>query len=99
MRNPRSNDGAPRNVISERLRRARLAFNPPLTQDQLSGRLAVKQLFLDRVAITKIESGQRCVFDFEVKALAEVLKVDARWLLGIQVAGGPATKRRPPDGV
>lgn len=72
------------------MRRARMAFSPPLTQDQLSGRLAARQLFLDRVAITKIESGQRCVFDFELITLAEVLKVDVRWLLGMQASGGPA---------
>ena len=93
MRNPRSSEGGPRNAISERMRRARLAFEPPLTQDQLSGRLAVKQLFLDRVAITKIESGQRCVFDFELKVLAEVLKVDVRWLLGMKSTGGPVEKK------
>lgn len=76
------------------MRLARLAFDPPLTQDQLSGRLAVRQLLLDRVAITKIENGQRCVFDFELSALAEVLKVDVRWLLGTQTTGGPPKKRR-----
>lgn len=89
MRNPKSGLQGPRNVISERLRRARLAFNPPLTQDELSGRLAVRQLLLDRVAITKIENGHRCVFDFELATLAEVLKVDVRWLLGMQTSGGP----------
>lgn len=29
-----------RNIIGERLREARQVFKPPLTQDQLSGRLA-----------------------------------------------------------
>jgi hypothetical protein len=38
---------------------------------------------LDRVAITKIENSTRCVFDYEVLALAAVLKVDVRWLLGL----------------
>lgn len=71
------------------MRQARLAFDPSLTQDQLAGRLAVKGILLDRVAITKIESGQRCVFDFELPVLAEVLKVDVRWLLGVQCNGGP----------
>ena len=100
MRNPRKGHEGPRNVISERLRRARLAFNPPLTQDELSGRLAVQQLLLDRVAITKIENGQRCVFDFELAALTKVLKVDVRWLLGIQPSGGPLNETgRASDGV
>jgi len=86
-------------VIGDRLRAARLAFDPPLTQDQLSGRLAVKRLFLDRVAITKIENGQRCVFDFELKNLAQVLKVDVRWLLGDQSTGGPSKRGRDTDGI
>jgi len=75
--------------VAGRVRLARLAFQPPLTQDQLSGRLAARLLSLDRVAITKIEAGNRCVFDFELPVLAEVLKVDVRWLLGIQTSGGP----------
>ncbi len=100
MRNPRTGHEGTRNIISERLRRARLAHNPSLTQDELSGRLAVKQLILDRVAITKIENGQRCVFDFELATIAEVLKVDVRWLLGIQTSGGPNKRNgRSTDGV
>jgi hypothetical protein len=59
--------------------------------------LAAKGTALDRVAITKIEAAQRCVFDFELPALAEVLKVDVRWLLGMQAAGGPSTQLRGDD--
>lgn len=73
-----------RNIIGDRVREARTSAKQPLTQDQLSGKLATEGLVLDRVAITKIEGGTRCVFDFEVVALAAVLKVDVRWLLGIE---------------
>lgn len=73
-----------RNIIGQRLREARQSFKPPLTQDQLSGRLASEGLQLDRVAITKIESGLRSAFDFEVRALAIALKVDVKWLLGME---------------
>jgi len=72
------------------MRRARLAINA--TQDALSSRLAGERITLDRVAITKAENGQRCVFDFEVRALAKVLQVDVRWLLGIQESGGPGAE-------
>jgi hypothetical protein len=75
---------APRNIVSERVKAARLRFDPPLTQDQLSGKLASDGIQLDRVAIAKIESGLRCAFDYEVRALAKILDVDARWLLGIR---------------
>ena len=93
MRNPKVENKRNRNIISERLRRARQLFDPPLTQDQLAGRLAARQVSLDRVAITKVENGQRCVFDFELKVLAEVLEIDVRWLLGIQASGGPKVSR------
>ena len=77
------------------MRSARLAFEPPLTQDQLAGKLAVKGIFLDRVAITKIEAGQRCVFDFELPVIAEVLNVDVKWLLGVKdITAPPKAKRR-----
>lgn len=72
-----------RNIIGDRIREARQLFDPPLTQDQLSGRLAKEGIQLDRVALAKVENGLRCAFDFEVKALAAVLKVEANWLLGI----------------
>ena len=70
--------------MGARVREARTSAKPPLTQDQLSGKLATEGVVLDRVAITKIECGMRCVFDFEVSAFAAVLKVDVRWLLGIK---------------
>lgn len=91
MRSTKSVEGGPRNIVSHQIRRARLALD--VTQDELSGRLAKRQVFLDRVAITKVENGQRCVFDFELKGMAEALKVDVRWLLGIQETGGPSPKR------
>lgn len=73
--------GDPKNIVGPKIRMARLAFNPPITQDELSGRLARRQLILDRVAITKIENRQRCVFDFELVALAKALNVTVAWLL------------------
>lgn len=75
--------------MSERVKAARLRFDPPLTQDQLSGKLALDGVQLDRVAIAKIESGLRCAFDYEVRGLAKVLDVDARWLLSIRDGVAP----------
>ena len=72
-----------RNIVGKRVKEARQLHFPPLTQDQLSGKLATKGKQLDRVAIAKIETGIRCVFDYEVKALAVALKVDVKWLMGI----------------
>lgn len=81
-----------RNIIGERVKEARQQFNPPITQDQLSGRLAKVGIQIDRVALAKIESGLRCAFDYEVKALASVLKVDTNWLLGISTRKTKASR-------
>ena len=81
-----------RNVVGKRVKEARKLHSPPLTQDQLSGKLAAEGVQLDRVGIAKIETGIRCAFDFEVKALAAALRVDANWLLGIEVARTPGTR-------
>lgn len=78
------------NVIGKRVKLACLQFDPPLTQDQLSGRLAAVGVQLDRVALAKVESGLRCAFDFEVKGLAAVLKVDVNWLLGVDASIPPS---------
>jgi len=92
----KSGKRASRNLIGERVKQARQGFDPPLTQDQLSGKLASTGVHLDRVALAKVESGLRSAFDFEVKALAAVLKVDANWLLGIETkppTGAPKLSR------
>lgn len=81
-----------RNIIGKRVREARQNHSPSLTQDQLSGQLAKRGVQLDRVAVAKIESGLRCAFDFEVKALASALEVDANWLLGVSGRGQSARK-------
>jgi len=75
-----------RNLVGRRVRRARETGAECLTQDQLAGRLAGIGVPIDRVMIAKIETGRRCVYDFEVLALSKALKVDVAWLLG---AGEP----------
>lgn len=71
-----------KNIVAGRVAQARHACKPPLTQDDLSGRLARIGVQLDRAAIAKIENNHRRVLDYEVKAFASVLGVDANWLLG-----------------
>jgi transcriptional regulator with XRE-family HTH domain len=73
---------ARKNIVGERLAKARQGCNPPLTQDALSGKLARLGIQLDRAAIAKIENNYRYVLDYELKALAEVLGVEVNWLFG-----------------
>lgn len=94
MRNARKPNQIKRNIVGERVREARRRFLPTLTQDQLSGKLAAEETQLDRVAIAKIEGGSRCVFDFEVRALASALNLDVKWLLGIDAQTLEQTRKK-----
>lgn len=76
--------GKPLNIISTRVREARRQRKSPLTQDELSGQLASLGVTIDRAGISKIESGARCVLDYEIKALAKALGVSVGWLLGVE---------------
>jgi hypothetical protein len=81
---PKTDKPKSKNLVGSRVRIARQEFLGHLTQDQLSGRLAALKVSIDRAAITKIELGMRHVYDYELVPLAEALKVDVRWLLGIE---------------
>ena len=50
-----------RNEIGPRIREARLRSNPPVSQDDLAGKLAARGILLDRSAISRIESRSRYV--------------------------------------
>ena len=63
------------NLIGHRIRQARLKVKPSLSQNDLSARLSVVGLTLDRPTITRIENGQRYLRDYEIAAIARVLKV------------------------
>ncbi len=71
-----------KNGVGRRVAKARQGCDPALTQDALSGKLARHGIQLDRAAIAKIENNHRRVLDYELKALADVLGVDVRWLFG-----------------
>jgi HTH-type transcriptional regulator, cell division transcriptional repressor len=63
------------NMVGKRVLEIRSKAKPPITQDDLVGRLAALGILLNRTAIAKIEAGTRSVKDFEIIALAKALKV------------------------
>ena len=69
-----------RNIVGARVRQARKAASPPITQMDLVARLQLLGIVIDQSGLSKIESGQRPVSDIEVVALAKALKVSAAWL-------------------
>jgi transcriptional regulator with XRE-family HTH domain len=71
-----------RNLIGERVRKSRLACNPPVTQEDLPGRLAARGISVDQTAISRIENQTRYLMDYEIAALAKSLKVSVAYLFG-----------------
>ena len=71
-----------RNISGRRIAEARFAAKPPITQEDLSARLTLIGVQMDRAAIAKVENNLRRVLDFELRAFAVVLGVEVSWLLG-----------------
>ena len=71
-----------RNISGRRIAEARLAAKPPITQGDLSARLALNGVQMDRAAVAKVENNLRRVLDFELRAFSIALGVEVSWLLG-----------------
>ena len=75
---------AKRNIIGERVRLARVALNPKITQVDLSARLQVLGVMLGDSSIGKIENGVSAVTDIQLLAFSKALNVSVSWLLGLE---------------
>lgn len=69
-----------RNVSGERVRQK--STEQKITQAELAARVQCEGVALEQDAISRIESGQRMVQDYELRALAEVLGASMDWLAG-----------------
>ena len=75
-----------KNIIGERVRLARLAMKPRVSQEDLSGKLARLGIQITQTGVSKIENRTRYIMDYEAAALAIVLKVSVAWLYGEKYA-------------
>ena len=73
-----------KNIIGKRVREARLRAKPKITQVDLLARLEVREVYLEKTSISKIEAGTRPVSDKELVAIADALRVTPNWLLKIE---------------
>jgi hypothetical protein len=71
-----------KNIVGERVRLARAAMKPPISQDDLSGKLARRGIQITQTSLSKLENRQRAVLDYEVAAIADCLRVPIAWLFG-----------------
>ena len=73
-----------KNLVGPRVRAARAKGKTPITQRELSIRLEVRGVHIDRAGVSKIETQERMVTDKELAALADALHVSVTWLLGLE---------------
>ena len=71
-----------KNICGDRVHEARCRLR--LTQSELAARLQVNGINIERDSISRIEIGTRFVADYELRALAALLKVSVTWLLDLE---------------
>lgn len=71
-----------KNICGDRVRAARKKLG--LSQEDLAARLQVSGVIIERNSISRIESGDRFVADYELLALSNILKVTPAYLLGLE---------------
>jgi transcriptional regulator with XRE-family HTH domain len=76
----RSSSQRGHNILGKRIRLARVRAKSVISQSDLAARLTVLGIRMDRASVTRIENGKRYLRDFEIRAIAKVLKVSATWL-------------------
>ena len=69
-----------KNIAGERVKAAREKLG--LTQSELAARLQIENVIVEQKAVSRVEMGVRLIADYELAALAKVLKVSVAGLLG-----------------
>ena len=69
-----------KNISGDRIHQARTTMR--LSQADLAARMQVNGVTIEREAISKIETGDRFVTDYELMVFAKVLNVSMEWLIG-----------------
>lgn len=69
-----------KNLAGERIHQLRTANR--LSQSDLAARMQLNGVIMEREAISKIETGDRFVADYELMVFAKVFGVSMKWLVG-----------------
>lgn len=70
------------NICGERVRLGRALQKPPLTQEDLAGKINLMGYEITPLVISRIERNQRHVCDAELRLLSKALGVSMEWLCG-----------------
>ena len=71
-----------KNICGSRIKEARKALH--LSQEDLAAKLQVSGVVIERNSISRIESGDRFIADYELLVLSQILGVTPAYLLGIE---------------
>lgn len=69
-----------KNISGDRIHQVRTAKR--ISQEALAAKMQVNGVVIEREAISKIETGDRFVADYELRAFARILGVTMEWLAG-----------------
>ena len=72
--------GGKKNISGDRIHQIRTTKR--MSQNELAARMQVNGVLIEREAISKIETGDRFVTDYELMVFSEVLGVTMNWLAG-----------------
>lgn len=68
-----------KNISGEKIRQARIKKR--LSQGDLAAKMQVEGIIIERNSISRIESGDRFIPDYELPVFSRVLNVSIEWLL------------------
>ena len=69
-----------KNLCGDRIHQARTTQR--MSQSDLAARMQVNGVTIEREAISKIETGDRFITDYELMIFSRVLGVSVNWLMG-----------------
>lgn len=68
-----------KNICGDKVHEARCRLR--MTQSDLAAKLQIEGITIERDSVSRIEIGTRFVADYELRALAMILRVSPEWLL------------------
>ncbi len=74
-----------KNISGDRIHQLRTSKR--LSQADLAARMQVNGVIIEREAISKIETGDRFVTDYELMTFAKIFGVTMEWLIGQEKNG------------
>ena len=75
------NYGEQKNISGERIRQLRKANK--MSQNQLAIKMQREGVIMEQDVISRIESGQRILVDYELFTISHIFNVSSDWLIGL----------------